>query len=151
MSLVITRERFCAKLCEEITPLLKAQWEEIANYREAIPLDVDFDAYRRFDEQGKLLMLMARERGLLIGYAIFFLLNTVHYKGSLFALNDVIYLRPEHRKGSAGLRLIREAELSCMEAGVVKISWHVKPTNDMQKLLELRGYKVEEINLGKLL
>lgn len=149
--LLVAVETFSPELAEEVKPLLRQHWEEIANHKEHIPLDVDFDTYYRLQTDKKLIVLTVRDAGLLVGYAAFFLLYTCHYKSSLFALNDVIWLHPDYRKGSAGLRLIAACENVIARTEAKKISWHVKPVNGMRAILEARGYVLEELSLGKAL
>src|ERR1700685_2567393 len=126
-SVLIASENYTEKLIIEMTPLLRRHWQEIATFKEHIPLDPDFPMYSRLDAACKLLTLTARVDDKLIGYCVFLLTRSGHYKSTLVGMNDVIYVEPEYRKGTVGLRLIREAEKRLKELGVVKVTWHVKP------------------------
>lgn len=148
--IAIRRERY-DDVIEEIKPLLVEHWKEIATYREAIPFDADYARYRYLDETGKLIILTARDFTTLVGYSIMFLLNHPHYKSTLFAMNDIIYIRPDKRGGSAGVRLIEASEQAAKDAGAVKIGWHVKLSHNFSPMLERRGYDMEEVNMAKLL
>jgi GNAT superfamily N-acetyltransferase len=153
----IIETRYTEAIAKEITPLLERHWREIANYQEVIPLAVNFEAYRQADAGGKLLVLVAREGDSMIGYSVFMLIRSPHYRSSLFAMNDVIYVLPEYRKGRTGLALIRESEKLLKARGCVKISWHVKDRNadgtpnPLSAILRKFGYELEEVSLGKLL
>ena len=147
----ISKERFSDALCEELSPLLYSHWQEIANYKKEIPLDVDFDFYRNMDAKGQLLILTARSEGELVGYSIFFLIRNPHYNSTLQAMNDVIYVDPPFRNSRLGLDLIRQSEQHLKGMGVRKMSWHVKTCNDVEQVLHRLGYQVEEISMGKLL
>jgi hypothetical protein len=152
--ITIARERYSDELIREMTPLLEMQWKEIANYQDQIPLDPDFSVYQRLDAAEKMLWLIARHAGVLIGYSGFILSYPPHYKSTLFAKNDVIYVPPGYRRSSTGLRLIRESERQLKEiaAGkIIKVSWHVKTSNHLQGLLTALGYAVDEVSMGKIL
>jgi hypothetical protein len=64
-------------------------------------------------------------------------------------VNDVLFLKKSHRKGSAGVKLIRAAEKVLRDKGVGKIHWHVKVHHDFGLLLERLGYCREEVVWGK--
>jgi GNAT superfamily N-acetyltransferase len=149
--LVIEREYCSDALFDEVKPLLYEQWREIANYQDEIPLDVDYDFYRRMESQKKLVWLNARLDGELVGYSVFILIRHPHYQSTVFAMNDVIFVREAHRKSWIGLGLIRQSERTLKALGARKISWHVKTTNDLSRILTLMGYATDEINMGKLL
>jgi GNAT superfamily N-acetyltransferase len=149
--LIIEREYCSDALFEEVKPLLFEQWREIANYQDEIPLDVDYDFYRRMETQKKLVWLNARLDGELVGYSVFMLIRHPHYQSTVFAMNDVIFVREVHRKSRIGLALIRQSEKTLKVLGARKISWHVKTTNDLARILTAKGYATDEINMGKLL
>jgi GNAT superfamily N-acetyltransferase len=147
----IEREVYTDELIEEMRPLLFKHWKEIATYQDRIPLDPDFSLYAKLDAMGKLLCLTARLDGRLIGYSVFLLTRVAHYKSTLCAVNDVIYVEPEFRKGSIGVRLIRESEKRLKDLGVVKMTWHTKTSNDLSALLLKMGFAVDEIMMAKVL
>lgn len=140
-----------ANVIEEIKPLLTLHWEEIAGYKDSIPLDPDYEKYETMAQQGRLVIVTARDAGKLIGYSIFFLVNHMHYKSTLFAVNDVIFMLAEYRKGMAGVKLIKLSEVATKSVGAIKISWHLKPDHDFRPILERLGYKMDEYSMGKLL
>lgn len=131
--------------------LFAQHWQEIANYKDEIPLDIDYEQYRTLEDRGALFFLAARKANELIGYSIFFLARHPHYKSTLMAMNDVIYITPSERKGRTGIRLIKESELRLKRLGVQKISWHLKPSHDFSAILKRMGYMHEEIMLGKVI
>lgn len=148
---VIERVTYTRELGLEALPLLQAHWKEIANYQAAIPLDIDWDFYDTMQRQGKLLCITARVDGELLGYSVFLVLRTPHYAGTVFALNDVIFVRNEARNSRLGLALIRASEREAKAVGAKKLTWHVKVTNHVRQLLERLGYSCDEVIMGKLL
>lgn len=140
-----------ADVIGEIKPLLEMHWQEIATYRDHIPLDPDYARYQAAEAAGNLLILTARHRGVLVGYSIFFMLAHPHYKSTLFAMNDIIFLHPDLRGGMLGPRLIKASEEEVRSRGAMKISWHIKPSHDFSPLLKRMGYALDEINMAKIL
>lgn len=135
----------------EIRPLLELHYEEIASFRDKVPLDPDYERYRQAEEMGRLLIIAARREGALVGYSIFFLSPHMHYQSTVFAMNDIVFLHPDERSGGTGVRLIKESERIVRERGAALISWHIKPVNDFSPLLERLGYVHHEIIMAKLL
>lgn len=148
---VIERVEYTRSLGVEALPLLTAHWKEIANYQAAIPLDVDWEFYDKMQAQGKLLCITARIDGELVGYSVFMITRHPHYVSTVFASNDVIFVREDMRNSRLGLALIRASEREARAIGAKKLTWHVKVTNDVARLLERLGYQLDELIMGKLL
>jgi len=86
----------------------------------------------------------------LIGYAVFFVHRNPHYRSSLQAVEDVIYLDPEYRRGRTASRLVRFAERRLTEDGVQVIYHHAKVAHPaLGKILERMGYEHIENIYGK--
>lgn len=128
---------------DEIKPLLRAHFEEIAYYRD-IPLNPDYGRYFEAEHHGWLRIYTARTAGCLIGYAIYFVRPSLHYRDSLQAHQDILYLAPEHRKGGSGMRLIRFADRALADESVQVVIQHVKARADLNfgPLLERMGYEL---------
>ena len=135
----------------EIEPLLQAHYEEIAANRDVISLDVDWGKYEAMERDSALRVFTARDEGILCGYSVFFLFWHMHYKSTLFAQNDVLFLSKEARKGRAGSRLIEFSEERLKEDGVVKLTWHIKADNDWSPILKRKKYLKAEIIMSKVL
>lgn len=135
----------------EVDPLLIEHWKEIALNQDEIPLDVDWTVYEAMEQAGILVFISCRRDSALIGYSAFVVKPHPHYKSTVFAMNDVIFLKEEFRRGRIGYGLIKASENAVRDKGAEKISWHVKITNDWTALLSRMGYEIEEMNCGKLL
>src|SRR5689334_18451912 len=83
------RETLTTELVDELLPLLRAHYLEIAHYQD-IELDPDWDAYAVVQQNNALRVFTARQDGKLVGYCAFFLRKNMHYRKSLQAVNDVI-------------------------------------------------------------
>jgi len=147
---MITYQEESAQDClEEIKPLIEMHWEEIAVYKDKIKLNPDFDKYLLLDSMGMLHILTARDDDKLIGYFISFIQPNMHYKDSLFATNDILYIDPVYRKGSVGYKLFKKAEDSLKGIGVDVIIIHSKVNNDFKPLMDKLGYERIEYNYSK--
>lgn len=131
----------------EAVPLLQKHKAEIAHFAD-IPLEVDLDTYRSADQADRLRIFTVRiDRGpseamTLIGYAVFFVAPNPHYKSSRQAVQDVLFLDPDHRKGATGIGLIRFAETELKREGVQVIYHHTKLAHpNLAGLLAHFGYQ----------
>jgi GNAT superfamily N-acetyltransferase len=148
----IAVEPYSDHLVEEIKPLIQMHYDEIALHKEHVLLDPDWDRYAAIDSTGNLLIVTARnEKMQLVGYAVFFITPHIHYKSTMIASNDILYLHPAYRKGRVGIRLLKDSETACRYRGVNKILWHVKFAKDFRNILYRLGYCDEDAIVGKIL
>lgn len=135
-----TLEQVRASRVEE---LLRAHWAEIAYFPD-IPLEPDWDAYADAEARGALRIFTVRVAGELVGYAVYFLKNNPHYKSSLFAAQDILYLAPEHRGARTGAHLILFADTYLRSIGVQVVCQHSKARRDIDigPLLKRLGYEL---------
>lgn len=147
MSLVIEVQPPVREWIEEVAPLFEEHYKEIAHYQD-IPLDPDYEKYISFGELGNLLILTAKYNEELVGYIIYTIGYAPHYKGSLQASQDILFVKKGLRKSllGCGLLLLRKSEEVLKEMGVQVIHQHVKVKHDFSPMLEKLGYThVEKI------
>jgi GNAT superfamily N-acetyltransferase len=128
-------------------PLLKEHWKEVAVYQDDVPLDVDVDRYRQLEEMDRLHIVTCRDDGKLVGYCVTFINNHLHYKSTVFALNDIIYLSPEYRRAGVAYEMVTFVE-ECLKArwDVKVLTLHMKTAIPFESLAEACGFnKVEYI------
>lgn len=128
---------------EEVLPLLAAHKEEVAHYKD-IELSPDWERYAKLSEAGALRIFTIRDCDSLVGYSWFFVSPNIHYKNSLQAHQDIIYLRKDYRGKGRGRDFILWCdEMLCAE-GVEAVYQHVKakPELDFSPLLEGIGYEL---------
>jgi len=133
---------------DEIRPLIIEHYEEIAHYQD-IPLDPDWDAYAAASRAGNIRVFTARAGGRLIGYAVFFVRMNLHYKSSLQAVQDILFVHPDHR--GQGLRLIRYADRYLKAEGVQVVYQHIKAAHNFGPALERMGYELMDLIYSKRL
>ena len=132
-------------------PLLEKHWAELASYKD-IPLELDLAQYAKAEEMGILRIYAIRRKSVLIGYAVSILSRHAHYRSSLQAKEDVIYVDPAHRGGLLGFRLVRFCDEQLRLEGVQVVHHHVKLTHPtLGHLLERMGYEAVETLYSKRL
>lgn len=136
MSAVFAIGKLDMCLKEGIDDLVRAHWREVALDQDAVPLSVNWAQYEEMEQRGILFAVTMHVDGKLVGYNIFFVMPHIHYSTTLHALNDIVYVRPEHR-GIDGVRLILEAERQLKARGAVKVLYHSK--SDLLLAAETRG------------
>lgn len=138
------------ELCEELLPLLVKHYKEVAHYQD-IELDPDFDAYMAMDKAGILRVFTARRGRELIGYSIYILKRNAHYKGSLQALQDILFIDPKKRGFGAKFILWCDQKLKAEGVQVVYHHVKVKPELNFGPMLERFGYELIDQVYGRRL
>lgn len=136
-----------ADVIEDIQPLLIAHWREIAHYPD-IPLDPDYDFY--LSHPG-VRVYTARKEGIIVGYGIFIVARNKHYKGSLQAVQDILYVDSVRRGSTVGYRLLKFIHDQLKTEGVDVVYQHVKQAHNFGPLLIHMGYEPIETIYGRRL
>lgn len=142
--LTLQREK-AYDLWSEILPLLHEHYLEITAFPD-IPLDPDIDTYNQCERLGMLRCYTARLNGDLIGYACFFVKANMHYRTSLQAVQDVLFITKPHRHGRVGLGLIRYSEDELTKEGCQVVYHHLK-TNRPETIALFHKLGYEDIDL----
>lgn len=106
----------------ELQPLLPLHHEELALYKEQMPLDVDPRRYIAWEHDGSLVFVGVRSDGGLIGYFAGLVGTSPHYRSTLACKMDVIYLHPDHRGFGTG-KLLMSTVMAEMKRRGVKVVW----------------------------
>ena len=80
----------------EAAALIYAHYKEISHYQD-IKLDPDHSKYLSCEERGTLRVYLAKDGFEVIGYCVFFVDHNMHYKDSLQAIQDVVYIDKNKR------------------------------------------------------
>ena len=133
----------CEVIINEGLELLKNHWAEIAHYKD-IPLNIDVERYLAADKLGHMKAFTARdEKGVLIGYAVFFIKESIHHKDSVQAVQDVLYIDPKFR--GRGAKFIFWCDDQLKDMGVQVVYHHVNANNNWGKVLERRNYELVDL------
>lgn len=72
-----------------------------------VPIELDVGLYFNLWAAGKLLILTARENGVMVGYLILQIASHIRAKSTLIAQEEALYLVPSARKGWTAVKLLR--------------------------------------------
>lgn len=150
--LFFRRENY-AEIITDIKRLLPSHWQELALYKDDIPLDPDFELYSRAAAAGHAVIVAARAAtGELRGYAIYFTKKHHHYQNHQWAVSDIFWLHPDDRNIGNGRALFGCVEEELKKAGVDVIHTTLKVSHPAAKfLLESMGHTLVEYGLSKKL
>jgi len=127
----------------------------IANSKEAdsveMPLDVDWDFYRKAEEAGMMFSFISRKDGKINGYINCSIQYHHHRKNTAYCSVDVVYVKPNSRNGILGLKLLKKAEEQAkIMAGSVVMTFGGQKV-DISPLAKRLGYEQSEIIYRKVL
>lgn len=147
--MIFKRER-AHDVIPEMLPLFEKHYKEIARYKD-IPLDPDLDLYRKMEDSGVLRVFTARDaQGVLSGYAVYFIKHNPHYKSSLMAVQDILFIDPDKR--GTGTKLILWCDAELQKEGVQVIAQHIKiATPYTIELFKRLGYEEVDVIMCKRL
>lgn len=140
------------ELFEEMLPLLTIHYKSVAHYQD-IEFSPDYASYLKLADIGMLRIFTARKEvsNEMIGYAVFFVRQNLHYKNSLQAVQDILFIHPEAR--GFGRRFITWCEDMLRPEGVQVVYHHVKakPELNFSPLLERCKYQLVDLIWAKRL
>jgi hypothetical protein len=143
-SVVYAVEPFLMVL-EEMALAAYVNYAETGLDPERLPYAPDWDQCLQYDPSGHLIVVTARKRDKLIGYALGLVGPFKHSKDKIYADLDTIWVRPDNRSGFVGLKLIKKWEDEVLKRGDVSFilvnSSFKKPIG---ALLKRRGYEPVE-------
>lgn len=133
----------------EIQPILRNEhWEEVGHYKD-IPIAMQWDKYAALQEMGKLRCYTVREflneefgEMILQGYAFFIVDKHLHYKHTLVASQDILYVRKPYR--GIGKQFLSWCDEQLKAEKVTTVTHHAKPWFNYGNLFEDLGYEKAE-------
>lgn len=138
--------------CEaEIDTILKNEhWPEVGHYKD-IPIDMEWQRYAQLQEMGKLRCYTIRafaneefKETELQGYAFFIVDKHLHYRNTVVASQDILYVRRPHR--GIGHAFMGWCDAQLKAEGVTTVTHHAKTYFNYGELFQKLGYeKAEEI------
>lgn len=144
-------ERF-SDVYREMYPLLEAHYEELSQHKEKfIELQPQASIYIERERAGSLIMVIARDRGVIIGYFVSFIAPALHYASCLTCSPDIFYVIPERRRDRTASSMFEFVESELRRRGVR--AWMVgsKFAHDVTKLFEQLGFSPFEVTYVKWL
>jgi len=129
---------------EIVQALAEANYDESGVLQDVLKLKVKESLY--VNSPDVRVFTMRDEDAALVGYAVYFVTEHPHFDGTLFAFNDVIYIKPEYRTVYAA-----NFFSFCEEHLDVKVIYQgMNYTKPHAKLMESLGYVPTEIMYHKV-
>lgn len=128
---------------DHVIELQRAHWQETESAAFPDGPKPAVELYRMLEQHDLLIAFGAFIDGYLIGYATAIVGLHMHYSFQ-YAFHDLLFVRPDLRKGTLGIRLMSLVEKAAKERGAKMIFWHAKPASVMEQLLIKRDYELQD-------
>lgn len=115
IEVVFAWEPLAKGLEDGLEDLIAINDDEVEN---TIPLDIDWPKYFMLERSGMFRGASARRGSKLIGYRGFIIAPPMRHKGSLWAVNEALFLDPKARDGLLAVRFINATDVMLKELGV---------------------------------
>lgn len=131
-------------------PQRAALWQEHYEYLAQahdyqMPMSPDVASYVAMAASGQLEIIVARERGVMVGYSLFVVRRHLHY-AALCAFEDSYFMTARCRRGGAGWRLISATLDRIWARGAQRGYFMTKEFASVAVLLQrLGGRKMDEV------
>lgn len=122
---------------DDLMLYLDAHGDEVEQYAIEPMLDVYYDA----GKEGTLRIFTMRADEELVGYSAFWIGEHPHHAGKIFAVNDLVYIRPDWR-GSWARGFFEYCDEQLSDADSINYSF--KTQHDHPELMESLGYEHTE-------
>jgi hypothetical protein len=140
---VFSREPLSPELVGEMVPLIAQHFHEIARFKD-FKVEPEFLFYKQAEDAGALRIFCARLDSTLIGYSVFTLARHPHFKATIQAHEELLYLGQVWRKGITGDRFIQFCDQQLAADGANVIYHTVTVERDFSALLLRRGYELSD-------
>ena len=132
----------------ELRPLLEQHYAEISTHKDhGVPLEPQEDVYRARQADGTLLMVIGRDAGQIIAYAVAFVAPGLHYRPCLTCSPDIFYVEPTKRGMEIGSDMFdfMEAELRRRRVRRWAMGYKIKFAGAARALFKKKGFEPVEV------
>jgi len=126
---------------QEVLPLLESYRREVGYYTN-LKLDPEFDRYEQLEKLGALRAYTARLENKIIGFCVFHFYPHLHFKKNIFALQDILYIKPEHR--GFGYSFLKWCNEQLKTDGASVIYYSVSLNFNYGSLLKRLGFRLAD-------
>lgn len=143
--IIVTRESG-DDLLKDGMPLFQADWDETAVFVNT-PMSLNIDYYRELEKSGHLLLVTARDKGVLVGYINFIVGESAHEKEICLQCAGLFVSKP-YRGKKLAQKLMIESQKLAKEAGISYMRISSSAKRDVGPLFERMGGVKEETVYG---
>lgn len=134
---------------EEAEPIFATYYKDLVPEHN-LPFEPHYAQYLAAQDQGCLACVTCRDNGKLAGMVVFFLTPYLYSRRHRIAIEDLYYLAEPYRKGTVGIKMLKEAEKVLKFNGASIINVVCKAHQDKTALYERLGYRYTEKHFSKL-
>jgi hypothetical protein len=152
--LTFALEPYSAQLVAEMTPLFRAHFREIPQL--GLPMDPDLGLYKSMADKNMLLIYTVRlpdpndvHAPLLMGYQVFGVMKHPHRRYSTEAIQQLLYLEPDCRKGWTAIRFLRYCWNALEAEGVSVIHQQIDSRHDFGAIFERAGFVLTDLTYAR--
>lgn len=145
--MITTQIESFAQCATELARLFPTHWEELALFKDRMPLSPQFQEYARREQEGKLFLATVRWNSDIVGYYTCQVAPGFHYSTTLSAHMDMLYIVPEVREKGLSLPLFRlvEKELRRRNAQVWYSGYKAHNPLGMPALLKVLDFQPADV------
>lgn len=132
----------------EALELLEQHWQEITHFKD-IALNPDWSSYFTLEENGIMRCFTVRDDSKLVGYCVYFVRPNMHYKQSVQAVQDVLFIKKDKR--GHGREFIQWCDEQLKSEGIQVVYQHVKAAHNWGPMIERQGYELVDLIYAKRL
>jgi len=127
-----------ASIWDECLACCQAHWLETSMYAEGQVLDLRLERYEEHEKARVFVTIVARDNGIFAGFCWMYLTPSMHTQ-ELLATEDVLYLKPEYRRGRNGYRLYQFVIDEMRRLGAKHIMVTAPPGSASDRILATMG------------
>lgn len=131
--------------------LTREHWNDVAVDKDVHKLAVKWSFYEEMFRLDRMMMIVVRDDGVLVGYFIYMISPTPHYEQVKQATEDSHFILPEYRKRGYGKAMVACAEQDAIVRGATVMKVRTKIHRDNSEFWEGRGFKRIEYVYQKVL
>lgn len=128
--------------------LFEKHWEEVGYENEKVKFAPDYEKYIDLERLGMLTLLVARDKGNIVGYCIDITNTHMHHKHDIYAVNDVFYVKTEYRKSDVPLEFLQCVQQYHRDNGCTAHLLTMMEIHRYDKLAKAAGYSQIETVWG---
>lgn len=135
----------------ELMPLFPRHWQELALFKDRMPMAMQFPEYVRREQVGSLFLATVRLDGRIAAYYVTQVAPGFHYGTTLTGTMDLIYVVPELRDRGLAYPLFRCVERELKRRGVQLwySGYKTGNPNQLDRLLPVLGFQPADTYMVK--
>lgn len=147
--MIVFKEENFEECLPELAPMFKAHCKEVHAFVDKAPLNPMYEKYIALNELGIIRLHTWRDDGVIIGYAVSFVTENLHYQDHVYAVNDVIYLDKDYRDSGLFTKMLSQLEAVYCEMGCSVMTFHIKTAHPANSIVKYEGMNHIENLYGK--